>query len=589
MSTARYFQDELDYLRKSGDEFAQYFPKLTDYLSSRSVDPDVERLLEGFAFLTGRLREKIDDQLPEVTQSLLQLLWPNFLRPIPSMTIMQFQPVPGAISERQRIEGGADVESVAVDGTVCRFKSSYGVDILPVEIAKVKHDVSREASVISIDIETLAHESPKQIGLKNLRFYLGGNDYTATSTNLWLHRYFKSASIRNAAGDKIGIRQDQVHQIGLASEEAVLPYPKNAFTGYRLMQEFFTLPQKYYFFEISDVPLSHIPDDETGFKLVIELSRPLPPDVRIDERSFKLHCVPAINLFEHDAEPILLQETRSEYQVMPARRNGGDLEIFTIDKVSGWSPNAEAKSGGISREYARFESFAHEIERAEGRTALYFQERVKPTISGEGLERLLSFVREDELQQINSGETISVALTCSNGAVPVELAVGDICIPSNSLPSFIRPANVIRPTAPRYPVVDGTLQWQLISALSLNYLSLQNAESLRTILHSFDFAAKVDRKNERTALRRLEGLQEITTEAIDRLFKGRPVRGMQSTIKMRESHFASEGEMFLFSTVLAEFFALFATINSFHELVVLGQEAGEEYRWKARIGNQPLI
>ena len=589
MSTARYFQDELEYLRKSGDEFAAYFPKLTDYLSSRSVDPDVERLLEGFAFLTGRLREKIDDQLPEVTQSLLQLLWPNFLRPVPSMTILRFDPKPGAINELHVIKKGAQVESVPVDDTICKFRTCYDADILPIEISNVQHDVSKEASVIKITVRTLAGESIGSIQLRRLRLYLGGGEYSALMMNLWLHRYLKNGEISAGTAKPIALQKTQFKPVGMAKGEEVLPYPDNAFTGYRLIQEFFTLPQKYLFLDIDDLPIVALDPTATQFDVILRFERPLPPDVRTSEKTFLLHCVPAINLFDHDAEPLLLTSKRSEYHVQPARRDAGAVEIFSIEGVTGWAPNPTAKSGGISRDYSRFESFVHEIERVDGRTAIYFRERVKQSISGEKLDRMLSFVREDELSLVNVGETISTRLLCTNGIAPSELGVGDISIPSNSVPSFVRPTNVIRPTEPRYPIVDGTLQWQLISALSLNYLSLQNVESLRTILHSFDFAARVDRQNERSALRRLDGIESIKSETTDRLFKGRPVRGMRSVLHIRESKFASEGEMFLFATVLAEFFALFATINSFHELVVKGLDAGEEYRWTARIGNQPLI
>lgn len=589
MSTARYFQDELDYLRKSGEEFSKFFPKLTDYLSSRSVDPDVERLLEGFAFLTGRLREKIDDQLPEVTQSLLMLLWPNFLRPIPSMTILQFNPVAGSISEKQIVEKGAEVESIPIDGTACLFRTAYETDILPIKITNVKHDISKKASVIRLTVETLAEESIRSINLEKLRFYLGGSDYSALTVNLWLHTYLKVGAIVGEDGQKIEFGASDIHQVGLEKGEEVLPYPNNAFVGYRLLQEFYALPQKYYFVDILNFSLAHISDSATSFDIVLEFSRPLPPDVRIGQNSFELHCVPAINLFSHTSEPILLDSKRTEYHVLPTKQNAGNAEIFSIEDVTGWVPSATAKSGGIARTYSRFESFVHEIERVDGRNVVYFRERVRQSLSGEKLDRMLSFVREDEISCVNSGETISVLLQCSNGAVPKELAVGDVSIPSHSLPSFVVPTNLIRPTAPSYPVVDGTLQWQLISALSLNYLSLQDPNALRTILYTFDFGARVDRQREREAIRRLQGIESIKSKTVDRLFKGLPVRGMRSTIEMRESRFASEGEMFLFATVLAEFFALYATINSFHELVVQGLDAGEEYRWTAHIGNQPLI
>lgn len=588
MTTARYFQDELDHLRRAGDEFAREYPQLTKYLSSRSTDPDVERLLEGFAFLTSRLREKIDDQLPEVTQSLLMLLWPNFLRPIPSMCIMEYAPIPGAITEVQRVPAGSEVLSVPVDGTICRFRLSSDLEVAPLRIDGVRHELSRAASVVTISLSTLTEEPIRNIGLKRLRLHLAGAAYGAQSLNLWLHRYLRRATL-GAGDDVLALNPADVRPVGLGRADAILPYPENAFSGYRLLQEFFALPEKFAFVDITIPTLAHLPAQASQVELMLEFDRPLPPDVRVDAGTFRLHCAPAINLFPHDAEPILLDGKRTEYPVLPARLDGSEIEVYSIDEVTGWLPAADGRSGGISRVYERFESFTHEIERVEGRMAVYFREKVRQHIAGTRLDRQLSFQREDEAQAHRADETISLRLTCANGGAPTFLGVGDICRPTREVPSFVIPSNVTRPTQPSYPLVDGTLQWQLISALSLNYLSLQDPVALRNILMAFDFPAKVDMQRERGAKARLEGIESLASERVDRLFRGLPVRGMRSTLRMRESRFACEGEMFLFASVLAEFFALYATVNSFHELVVRGIEQGEEYRWPARIGNQPLI
>lgn len=590
MSMGRYFQDELQHLHRTGADFANLYPGLSNYLSERSTDPDVERLLEGFAFLTGRLREKIDDQLPELTQSVLMLLWPNFLRPIPSMTILEMAAVPGAINQTQKLEAGLSVESRPIDGTSCKFRTTSPLDIHPLRLEAPRHDVSREKSVVTLPVNTLNDEAVHAIDLTDLRIFLGGAPYSALTLNLWLHRYLRAIRVVDRVhGTSALMAPEQVIQGGLGRADAVLPYPDNAFVGYRLLQEFFAFPDKYRFFTLEKLPLTHLELNATGFDLVFEFSRPLPPDLRLTESSFKLHCVSAINLFDHDAEPITLNGERSEYRLFPALRDGGQIEIFSIDRVTGWGADANGRSGAMAREYSRFESFVHEIERVDERAVVYYRERVSQPLAGRGVDRFLSFVREDEQKFTVEDETISVDITCSNANAPHGLAIGDICIPSADVPAFVRPENISRPTQALYPVVDGGLQWQLISALALNYLSLENADALRMILGIFDFGARVDRKREREAVLRLEGIEAIHSEPLDRVFKGLPVRGMRSEIKMRESKFASEGEMFLLATVLAEFFALYATVNSFHELVVHGQESGEVYRWKARIGNQPLI
>lgn len=585
----RYFQDELNYLRESGNEFAEYFPKLTKYLSSRSTDPDVERMLEGFAFLTAKLREKIDDQIPEVTQTLLQLLWPNFLRPIPSMTILQFDPVPGSINQRQVMGKGTSVNSVPVEGTICRFRSTSDLVIHPLKISKIRHDSSKEASTLTLNFETLNDEPIEAIGLQDLRLYFGGTDYSAQLINLYIHRYLDDASLSvSGGGEAVSIRRDSLKQGGLGKNDAVIPYPDNSFVGYRLLQEYYTLPQKFYFLDLCNLPFQSVAQGRTGFQIIFRLSRPLPPDVRVGENAFMLHCVPAVNLFDYEAEPVQRDGRRSEFILRPNNRIPGEIDIFSVESVSGWTPTP-GNSDGKTQVYHRFESFSHESERAENRHIAYFRERVGQSLAGDRLDRFLTFIREDETVSIKQGETISIGLLCTNGRAPSHLAVGDVKAPDGQTPSYALPHNITRPTGPQYPVVDGTLHWQLISSLSLNYISLQSTEALRTILLNFDFGAKADRQSERASISRLQGITALHSSTVDRLFRGRPVRGMRTNMSMKESRFSSEGDMYLFATVLAEFFGLYATINSFHELIVHGLEAGEEYRWTPRIGNQPLI
>jgi type VI secretion system protein ImpG len=127
----KYYQDELAYLREMGQEFARANPQGAHFVGEASSDPDVERLLEGFAFLTARLRQKLENELPELTHSLLELLWPHYLRPIPSTTIIQFEALPQAAKEVRTIPRGAELHSIPVDGTPCRFRTVSDVTLAP--------------------------------------------------------------------------------------------------------------------------------------------------------------------------------------------------------------------------------------------------------------------------------------------------------------------------------------------------------------------------------------------------------------------------------------------------------------------------
>ena len=244
---------------------------------------------------------------------------------------------------------------------------------------------------------------------------------------------------------------------------------------------------------------------------------------------------------------------------------------------------------GQKRVYTAFESFQHEIERSRHRLALYYRARVKDSMRNNGFDHYISFVRGDETQGIGFSEAISLQLTCTNRQLPLELGLGDICVPTNSSPSFATFFNITEPTQPLRPTLDGSLLWTLISNLSLNYLSLLSKDALCSVLRAYDFRALVDRQAERVSKQRLDGIVKITSKPIDRIIKGLPVRGLQSELELNQEAFSSEGDLYLFGSVLSRFFSLYASINSFHELIVINSVNQEQYSWGTQVGLQPLI
>jgi type VI secretion system protein ImpG len=302
-----------------------------------------------------------------------------------------------------------------------------------------------------------------------------------------------------------------------------------------------------------------------------------------------LHCVPAVNLFAHDAEPISVDGRANEYHLLPSGGLPHAYEVFSVDKVSGWEVKTASARSGVVREYFSFDSFQHEIERSQGRNALYFRTRVEKSAIDDGLRYRIAFVRGDETQYIGKRETISADLTCTNRDLPVALGSGDICVPTQGIPAYTTFANLTHPTEPYRPVLDGSLHWTLISNLSLNYLSLLGTEPLKAVIRAYDFAALHDIQHERNSRKRIDGIKEAKTQPINMLIKGLPVRGLKTTLELDQSAFLCEGEVFLFGTVLSKFFALYASINSFHLLEVKNISNNETYSWPLQRGNQPVI
>ncbi|MFG0831990.1 type VI secretion system baseplate subunit TssF [Aeromonas bivalvium] len=588
MPLEHYFRDELAFLRLQGREFADAHPELTRFLSDQNTDPDVERLLEGFAFLTGNLRAKIEDEFPELTHGLLGMLWPNYLRPVPSMTMMQFSVIPGSIAQPALVKQGCMVDSHPQDGVSCHFQTCRDAWVYPAEIARIEAQSGTDLSTISLDIALHGPLPLCELQLDKLRLYLGGDGYTAYELYFWLSHQLSHIELE-VEGKRFRQDAKALRSVGFGRDDALLPYPNNVYSGYRILQEFFCFPQSFLFFELSGGDWPRQPLPVSAFKIHFCFTRPLPADLKIRPDSFMLNCVPAINLFQHDSEPINLNGRQTEYPLKASYRHSDSFEIFSVDKVEGWAEGNLGRARGAPRLYQPFESFQHQIERAKGRLALYYRVRVKESVAGQGFEHQLSFVRGDETSMVQLDESISVTLTCTNRGKAARLKAGDVCVPTGSSPSFATFKNLMRPTRPLHPALDGSLHWTLISNLSLNYVSLLRRDALVQVLRTYDFPALQDKQAEQASRKRLAGIEEISTQPVDRLVKGMPVRGLKSVLSIRQSAFGNEGELYLFSTVLAHFLSLYASVNAFHLLEVVNLDNKECYKWPVQIGQHSLM
>ncbi len=608
MSFEKYFRDELDYLRQLGRDAAIERPHLAAFLSEQGSDPDVERLLEGFAFLTGNLREKIDDQFPELTHGLLNMLWPNYLRPTPSMTVIEYTPTDNVVTAATLIKRGSQIMSRPIaqragqnslhndknkshTGPQCIFTLCRDVWLLPMAIEGISVNNSNEQGIIDIHFSAKTELNLQDLQLGKLRFYLGEDDYTSSQLYFWISHYFERAELV-VNGISIPMPDFDFNPVGFEREDALLPYPKNAYLGYRILQEYFCFPEGFLFFDVTgmvDFP-PHLNARE--FNLILHFSQPLPPEVKVRPTTLRLNCTPAVNLFQRDSEAIALDGTQTEYPLCASYHHPERYEIFSVDRVDSWlseNGGVKGRGRGQARTYPSFESFHHQIEHAQERNTLYYRLRVKNSLFRKGFEHYISFVRSDESKVALANENVSVSMTCTNRELPLALRVGDIDQPTKEGPSFATFRNITRPSVPLYPVLDGSLQWSLLSNMSLNYMSLLDKDALKQILRTYDFPSMHNRQSARSSQKKLDAIARIETRPIDRLFRGLPVRGVQTTLWLEQSAFGSEGELYLFGTVLARFFSLYASVNAFHLLKVINLDNQECYEWPVQTGQHALM
>lgn len=591
MSTNIYFQNELVALRELGKEFAQRNPALAPFFDTPGRDPDVERLLEGFAFLTGRLRQKLDDEFPEITHALFNLLWPNYLRPIPACSVICYKPgdnITGPIS----IPRGTMVESIKVDETRCRFRTAYHTEILPLMINGQRILEQNGESAIALFIKS-TNPPLESFSFSTLRFFLTGDSVVVHTLYFTLLDRIKLIRVifkdSNNEDHIVGeLPASSLCPVGFRENEGLYPYPANTFPGYRILQEYFCFPEKFNFIELNN--LDHVFNNNTfhKFKGIKEFEiqfvlKEMPEHYqtfRVD--NWRLFCTPVVNLFSMDASPLTLSHAQTEYRIVPNPNQPDHYAAYSVDNVNSWGHFDK-----YDRQYLPFESFEHEADIEQ--SPLYYRLRLHPSQRDEGTELYISIVQNPGKGTFFQEETISLELTCTNRLLPKKLRVGDICLHADSTTEAVRFSN-ITPVTPSYrPPLEGDLLWQLLSNMSLNYISLTNVHALRAVLTAYDFRAPYDRPRARILEKILKGMIRISCTETDRIYGGLPVRGAQTRLSLDQNAFSCEGDMYIFGSILNEFFALYATVNSFHQFILVEENRGQEYQWPARLGRTMII
>ncbi|HCW0181404.1 TPA: type VI secretion system baseplate subunit TssF [Citrobacter freundii] len=596
----RYYREELDYLRQLGKLLARDKPYLSRFLAEKEGDPDVERLMEASAFLAGGVRQKLEDAFPELTHGIIRMLWPNYLRPVPAMSVIEYLPegnikTPVQVLRDELVSSG--VVRVASSGRKvlgdddrtppppCHFTLARDIWLQPLQIRDVRNASSLEEGTVEIDFFAENGVSSRALDLNKINVWLGNeDDYTRYQLYLWFSERLMDAEL--IIGEQhVRLPDLWLKAAGFEREDALLPWPKNVHNGYRVLQEYFCYPESFFFFHLRDA--APLPEDFHGgaFTLRLHFNQPLPVDIRLRASSLHLFCTPVVNLFVHQAEPIAPDGSAPQYPLRASHQHPDAYDIFRVKSVSS-KVSASGEVAGVtspSRLWPEFESFNHQMEYSRQREVVYWHHRTKTSLFHRGLEHSIAFMHADGRLPDPahlSGEALSVSLVCTNRMLPVQLHTGDICVAVGKNPAVASFSNVTRPTRPLYPVTDGDMQWSLISCMNLNYLSLLDREALVQILRTFDLPGIQHPQQARLSQQKLDAIERLETKPVDRLFKGVPVRGLSTTLWINPAPFVCEGEIYQLGNVLTHFFALYTSINSFHRLKIINTESQEAWEWQ---------
>jgi type VI secretion system protein ImpG len=619
----RLYESELEYIRDMGQEFAHEFPKIAARLNLNNLDvadPYVERLLEGFALLTARVQLKMQAEFPTFTQSLLQMVYPHYLAPTPSMAVVRFTPEAalrgspkGALLPR-----GTEMRSLlgTEDQTNCEFRTAHPVQLLPIELADAEYIASPAAvaalglpdqrgvkAAIRLRLKATGEAGFAKIALDRLPLFLSGP--AAARIRLYEQLSADLLAIYVRPGERPLPWQErlpvtELQSLGFEPEYALLPRAAESFDGYRLLQEYYAMPERFLFVELGGLagPAGRCEGKELEIILLLGRSEPVLANT-FGADQFALFCAPAINLFPRRGDRVNLTEREAEYHVVPDRMRPLDFEIFSVTEVEGF-----AADGSGARPFMPFyatndltrnpDHRAYYTLRREPRQLSSITRQRGPRTSYFGHEVFISLVDAEAAPLSHDLRQLGLDLLCTNRDLPLAMPVGknhtDFTIAVSAPVASVR--CIVGPTAPRPCRGDGEYAWRFISHLGLNYLTLtdtdarQGASALRELLRLYVPPAAT------VQARQLEGLMSIACHPIVRRIPGAgPVaagRGLELTLTIDDAAFGGSGAMLL-AAVLDRFFAKYVSINAFTETVFRTPERGEVKRWPMRIGQRPVL
>jgi type VI secretion system protein ImpG len=565
----RYFQNELIKLRNLSKEFSQEHPSVAPLLSDSGSDPDAQRLLEGVAFLTALLEEKLDSEFPQVAHGLMNILFPHFLKPTPSFSIEEFSPKP-SIRETIHIPKDTELKSTPIDDTECIFSTTLSLDISPINIEDLQFIDNTLCAKISLLNTTL-----KQLKIKDLGFYLG--DTYSQSANLFMlfSQNLTKITIELENGITINLPLDSLEQEGFKIENSLFKYPQNAFGGYRVLQEYFLLPQKFLFFKLCKLEkLEKYELDNFTVKFQFDNSNIKLQSV--SKESMKLFCSPIVNLFKTEAEPISLNLSKELLHVRPPLRYADTYQIYDIIDITSYIQGQPEKN-----QYFPFESFKNRDESEN----IYQIVRKRSIVNSE--EEVYIQLHLTQLKETT--ETLSIRVTCTNGQIPQRLQLGEISQASDSSPELATFKNILPCTMQVDSPIDSDSSWQFISHLGINLLNLSDLKIFKEMLGLYSFSNSIDKTQVVKNQKKISAIEDFEVQIVDRIKRGYLIKGHKVKMTIRKDQFASIGDLYLFCTVLLHFLSSYTTLNTFVELEVKESITGERFTWEPILGNKKLI
>ena len=613
MSLDKYFEREYNFLQTEGDEFSKKNPTLGSKLrlsEREKKDPFVERLFEGFAFLAGRIHERLDDEFPEIAGGVLEILFPHLLKPFPSCSILQAKIKTGALTEPAVIKRGSEIQTQSgkykvkykvqsgpgenshitekEEAADFIFRTTQDLVLRPLSLEEVKVvDSAYGFSSLVLRLQMDRNVEYKSLKMERFRIFLHGAGSIKNNLHLFLNRYVTSVSVREFVNEKSPFSKIEKFKIGSpelspglnenGDELAVLPYSNRTFSGFRLLQEYFSYPDKFFFLDILGLDQFKSTGESSLIEIKIDFNKKLLQEKWPNKSNILINCVPITNLFSRSTEEVPVTQRLPEYYIIPDLYRRKSREIYAIDKVHGIGEDR-------SEQYIYIPTTSHDILDSSSPDYTYkrFYSIFRRPLQSDMAETYIRlFGPSMELEKLPK-ETLSIEATLSNGFLPpAYLEVGAIREPLDFSPG-IDAENITVPSEVFECPDRRNYLWSLISHLSFSFNTLADTETFKSVLNLYNWNKKQNNANKK----RIDGIKKVNTpEIISMVMKQGLIRGIEFHIEIDPKEFEyGEGEINLFGMVLNAFLCQYVTLNSFIYLKISEIGTGKSYTWQPIMG-----
>ncbi|SAL24380.1 type VI secretion protein [Caballeronia udeis] len=577
----QYYKRELSYLRTQGADFARRYPKVAARLAlhgTESLDPHTERLIEATAFLAARVHRDLDQEFPQVASALLDNVCPSLVQPVPSMTVAQFEldPSQGKVTAGFKVPRHTGLQALTESGEACRFRSAWETVLWPLRISRAAFG---DDSTLRLMLECEPGADFAELELKQLRIHLHGDWMTTMPLYELLASGVTDVSLRPEGGAGVVLPASAWREVGYAEGDNVLPQPPHAQPAYGLMQEYFAFPRKFHFFDLHHLA-GRLGSGRTC-EIVLHLERVPRGLGMLGAQHFKLGCTPIVNLFSQTSEPIAIDHRQYEYRLVADQRRDAMTEIHSIVSVVASDPSMER-----STTVPGFSATDHAD--ANGGTIFWSARREHSLRENvQGTDMFLSFVDAGNAISRPAEPVVYANVMCTNRHLAEQLPVGARML-VEKVSQNVRVRCLYEPTMQRSPPLGSETLWRLISMLTLNYHSLVSGATGHKQLQEMLRLFASESIREQDQIHGIKSIQarNVTAHVGADAWRGY-CRGTEVSIEF-DAHAFVGGSPLLMGAVLARFFAMYTSVNSFVRLVV---RRGDEIwkQWEPMTGCQQLL